>query len=79
MSDSTTNTFAKTRQTITVRLIEECRRTYGADVDDVTIETWVASALGGLLTEQTRVTQFVSVLAMRDIREYASLSISDAA
>jgi hypothetical protein len=39
----------------------------------------VASALSTLLTEQTRVTQFVMVLAMRDIRERASQYMTEAA
>jgi hypothetical protein len=45
-------------------------------VDDSIIQVWVSSALSTLLTEQTRVTQFVPVLAMRDIRERASSYVS---
>jgi hypothetical protein len=79
MADQPVATFVKTRQTISARVLAESRRTYGTEVDDVIIQSWVTSALSTLLTEQTRVTQFVSVLAMRDIRERASRYASDAA
>ncbi|HET9660435.1 MAG TPA: hypothetical protein VFP05_08885 [Thermomicrobiales bacterium] len=71
--------FTRTAQTITARVLAESRRTYGATVDDITLQSWVTSALSALLTEQTRVTQFIPLLAMRDIRERASLYGSDAA
>ena len=71
--------FSGTVQTITARVLAESRRTYGATVDDMTLQTWVTSALSLLLTEQTRVTQFIPVLAMRDIRERASHYTSEAA
>ena len=63
---------ANVSQTISARVLAESRRTYGTLVDDLTIQAWVSSALSTLLTDQTRVTQFVTVLAMRDIRERAS-------
>jgi hypothetical protein len=71
--------FSGTVQTITARVLAESRRTYGATVDDMTLQTWVTSALSLLLTEQTRVTQFIPVLAMRDIRERASQYTPEAA
>lgn len=71
--------FSGTVQTITARVLAESRRTYGATVDDMTLQSWVTSALSLLLTEQTRVTQFIPVLAMRDIRERASHYTSEAA
>jgi hypothetical protein len=71
--------FSGTVQTITARVLAESRRTYGATVDDMTLQTWVTSALSLLLTEQTRVTQFIPVLAMRDIRERASHYTPEAA
>ena len=76
MSDQPVATFARTSQTISARVLAECRRTYGTMVDDSTIQVWVSSALSTLLTEQTRVTQFVPVLAMRDIHERASSYVS---
>ncbi len=79
MTDQPVTSFGGTVQTITARVLAECRRTYGATVDDTTLQMWVASALSVLLTEQTRVTQFIPVLAMRDIRERASLYSSQAA
>jgi hypothetical protein len=71
--------FTRTAQAITARVLAESRRTYGALVDDITLQSWVTSTLSVLLTEQTRVTQFVPLLAMRDIRERASLYVSEAA
>ena len=79
MADQPVATFAMTRQTISERVLAECRNTYGAVVDDLIIQSWVTAALNKLLTEQTRVTQFVAVLALRDIRERASQYLSEAA
>ena len=76
MSDQPVAAFARTSQTISARVLAECRRTYGTMVDDLTIQVWVSTALSTLLTEQTRVTQFVPLLAMRDIRERASNYVS---
>lgn len=72
MSEQSIVSFTKTSQTITARVLAECRRTYGSVADDTTIQTWVTYAVSRLLTEQTRVTQFVPVLAMREIRELAT-------
>jgi len=71
--------LSKSAQVITARVMSECRRTYGATIDDSTLQSWVNSVLGTLLNEQTRVTQFVPVLAMRDIRERANKYVSEAA
>jgi|SwirhirootsSR3_FD_contig_31_8353512_length_531_multi_2_in_0_out_0_2 hypothetical protein len=79
MMEQPITVFGRTVQTITARVLAESRRTYGATVDDTTLESWVTSALSALLTEQTRVTQFIPLLAMRDIRERASLYTSEAA
>lgn len=54
------------------RLLAECQRIYGNTVDNATLESWVSAALNSLLTEETRVTQFVFVLALRDIAERAN-------
>ncbi len=72
MSEQPVVSYAKTSQVISARVLAETRRTYGAVADDVTIQSWVSSALSQLLTEQTRVTIFVPVLAMREIREFAA-------
>lgn len=79
MTEKPVTGFGGTVQTITARVLAESRRTYGATVDDTTLQSWVTSALSVLLTEQTRVTQFIPVLAMRDIRERANLYASEAA
>ena len=76
MSEQPVVNFASMSQTISARVLAESRRTYGTLVDDVTIQFWVSSALSTLLTEKTRVTQFVPLLAMRDIRERANGHVS---
>jgi len=60
--------FAKTGQAISARVLAESRRSYGSLVDEATLDAWVSVTLASLLTERTRVTTFVPVLAMRDIR-----------
>jgi hypothetical protein len=77
MSDQPAAAFASTTQTISARVLAECRKKYGNLVDDNTIQVWVNSVLSSLLTEQTRVTQFVPVLAMREIQERASKYIAN--
>lgn len=79
MSEQPVAAYAMTAETIRARVLAESRRTYGAAIDDNTLESWVAAVLSSLLTEQTRVTQFVTVLAMRDIREFYSRYESEAA
>lgn len=79
MADQPVASLAKTRQTISTRLLAESLRTYGAIADERTIQSWISSALAPLLTEETRVTQFVYVLALRDIRERADRYMSEAA
>ncbi len=79
MSEQPIAGLSKSAQVITARVMSECRRTYGATIDDSTLQSWVNSVLGTLLNEQTRVTQFVPVLAMRDIRERANKYVSEAA
>jgi hypothetical protein len=79
MSDQSVAVYARTSQTISARVLAESRRTYGEMVDDLIIQAWVSVAIGSLLTEQTRVTQFVPVLAMRQIRELASNHVSSEA
>jgi hypothetical protein len=79
LSEQPVVAYTKTAETIRARVLAESRRTYGATIDDITLESWVASVLGSLLTEQTRVTQFIPVLAMRDIREFFVRYESEAA
>lgn len=76
MSEKPVATFTNTSQAINARVLAESRRTYGALVDDSTIQAWVSSALSSLLDEQTRVTQFIPVLAMRAIQEIANNYVS---
>jgi hypothetical protein len=74
--------YARTAQVITTRVLSESRRAYGAIVDDSTLQDWVTATLGALMNEQTRVTTFVPVLAMRDIRvlvEQYQVTSADAA
>lgn len=74
--------YARTAQVITTRVMSESRRAYGAIVDDLTLQDWVTAILESLMNEQTRVTTFVPLLAMRDIRilvEQYQLASVDAA
>ncbi len=79
MSEQPVVSFSKTSQAINARVLAECRRTYGTVADDITLQSWVSSVLSGLLTNETRVTQFVPVLAMREIREFANSHVSSKA
>ncbi len=79
MSEQPVVSFSKTSQAISARVLAECRRTYGTVADDSIIQSWVSLALSGLLTDETRVTQFVPVLAMREIREFANIYVSSKA
>ncbi len=79
MSEQPPAVSSKTAQMISARVLAECRKTYGSTIDDTTLELWVTSVVSSLLDERTRVTQFVPVLAMRDIRERANQYISGSA
>jgi len=79
MSEQLTIGSSQTAQTITARVLAECRKTYGSTIDDHTLEVWVDAVVSSLLDDQTRVTQFVPLLAMRDIRERASHYIAGGA
>jgi hypothetical protein len=71
MEDLTATPFVKTYRAVTTRVLTESRRTYGEQIDELILEHWVQAAIASLLTEQTRVTTFVPLLAMRDIRTWA--------
>lgn len=79
MSDQLSIGGTQTAQTISARVLAECRKTYGSKIDERTLEVWVTSVVSSLLDDQTRVTQFVPVLAMRDIHERASRYIAGGA
>ncbi|MCA9859109.1 MAG: hypothetical protein KC438_05265 [Thermomicrobiales bacterium] len=70
---------ASTPEAISKRVLDDSRRMYGSWVDDDVLQNWVSSALTSLLTDSTRVTIFVPVLAMRVIRERADRYAADAA
>ncbi len=63
--------YARTAQVISVRVLTDSRRAYGERVDDATLQRWVTETLRSLLTQRTRVTTLVPVLAFRDIRALA--------
>jgi hypothetical protein len=71
VQDLTATPFATTYRTVTNRVLSECRRAYGAQVDGLILQHWVDAAVGTLLTERTRITTFVPLLAMRDVRAQA--------
>jgi uncharacterized protein YpbB len=64
----TTSSHVKTVQVMHARVLADSRHAYGAVVDDTTLQLWVSNVLASLLTEHTRVTTFVPVLAMREIQ-----------
>lgn len=76
MSDLPIAAYPDMTETISARVLDECRQTWGSVIDDSILQAWVTSTMGTLLTEQTRVTQFVQVLALRDIRDRANRYIS---
>jgi hypothetical protein len=65
--DAETATTA--RATMSERVYADARRMFAADVDEVVLETQVAQVLENLWTESTRVTTFIPVLALRDLRD----------
>ncbi len=79
MAQKSDSGIAITPEAISERVLDDSRRMYGSWVDDNILQNWVNSALTSLLTDSTRVTIFVPVLAMRAIREHADRYASDAA
>ncbi len=71
LDERTSIPFAKTKQTILQRVLRDSQRAYGSLADEATIQVWANTAVDALLTEQTRVTTFVAVLALCDIRGFA--------
>jgi hypothetical protein len=71
VEDLTATPFGTTYGRVTARVLDESRRVYGAQIDELVLRYWVDAAVGSLLTERTRITTFVPLLAMRDIRAQA--------
>lgn len=68
MEDFQPTSFSRTAQVISARVSAESKRAYGTVVEETVLQGWVTATLASLLTERTRVTTFIPVLAMRDIR-----------
>lgn len=54
---------------MTARVMSEARRVYGTSIDDGLLARCVDQAVAGLWTESTKVTTFIPVLALRDVRD----------
>lgn len=51
------------------RVMTEAQRSWGDGVDRATLETCATEAVATLWTESTRITSFIPVLALRDVRD----------
>jgi hypothetical protein len=51
------------------RVLTDARRSFGAEMDVVTLEKEVQDVLSGLWSDSTRVTTFIPVLALRELRD----------
>lgn len=58
-----------TRQTAEERIYKDALRTFQGDCTPDELKVYVSTAITSLWTEETRVTTFIPVLAMREIRE----------
>lgn len=60
---------AVTPATMVSRVLKDARRTYGEAVDSSDLERYAEAAVADLWRDSIRVTTFVPVLALRQIRE----------
>lgn len=60
---------AATPEAMRLRVLGEARRAFPDELGEVDLETCVAEAVSGLWTDGTRVTSFIPVLALREVRE----------
>jgi hypothetical protein len=54
---------------LSARVYADARRTFAGEVDETRLEMEVAEVLDRLWTESTKVTAFIPVLALRDLRD----------
>lgn len=60
---------APTPATMAKRVLKDARRTFGEDVNASDLERFAAAAVADLWRDSIKVTTFVPVLALRQIRE----------
>ncbi len=58
-----------TRTKMTERVLADACRSFASGVDVDVLQGQIAQIVDGLWTESTRVTTFIPVLALRDLRE----------
>ncbi len=79
MQELKTIPVAKTKQSILQRVLRDSQQAYESLADEATIQVWATTAVDSLLNEHTRVTTFVAVLALRDVRGFAEAYSAQAA
>lgn len=60
---------ATTAATVAEKVLADAQRSFAADVDATLLERQVQEIVAQLWTESTKVTTFIPVLALRDLRE----------
>jgi hypothetical protein len=61
--------IVSTLASVADRVLTDARRSFGAEMDVVTLEKEVQDVLSGLWSDSTRVTTFIPVLALRELRD----------
>jgi hypothetical protein len=63
------NGSAPTAASMAEKVVADAQRSFAADVDATLLERQVHEIVAQLWTESTKVTTFIPVLALRDLRE----------
>jgi hypothetical protein len=63
---------AATVASVAEKVVADAQRSFAADVDTTLLERQVQEIVAQLWTESTKVTTFIPVLALRDLRERLS-------
>lgn len=63
------NGNAPTAATVAEKVMADAQRSFASDVDATLLERQVHEIVAQLWTESTKVTTFIPVLALRDLRE----------
>ncbi|MDQ3693705.1 MAG: hypothetical protein M3464_08760 [Chloroflexota bacterium] len=69
VSTMTESDAAPTPATMATRVLKDARRAFGDEVHPSDLERYATEAVTGLWRDSIKVTSFVPVLAMRQIRE----------
>lgn len=63
-----------TPESMRTRVFSEARRSFPDGISDADLERCVEQAVSGIWTDETRVTSFISVLALREVRQLVERS-----